>query len=1113
MGSRYTLHGVRAAIVAIVATIMARSGQAALCGEWQDGATCSHTGGGSGESSDGAATVGAVMWANQSSECMSWCQKQGIVNANGETTCCSFTVRGPERAVCNAIVGPSEIIPVSSLGYTAAICRKHGGQHKPHILFVVLDDAGHNDFDWMGSTRNQFDTPFLRGMATKGVLLKHHYAMPFRAPSRFALNTGRHPSLYGLQDANIEPIFRLGLPLGEKLMAQFFRENGYATHGFGKWHLGHSRQEQTPTFRGYDTWFGGFLGGADHFTHMKTQGTCTGYDVRDCKGTKIKTSWGKKGVYSTTLWTQQVRRTIEEHDTTKPLFMFLAYNAPHSPIQAPEEEIARFRSRYPDQPIRATLGAMMYMVDDAIKSISKALEDKLMWEDTITVVISDNGGVPAPGGILDGETESIRVGARQSLMHSNYPLRGGKGTVYEGGVRAMALVYSYAFRRSYPAKWKGIRKKARGTVYGTVFSIADWYPTLADVAGLGTPPYLQQESELDDVTNGVSHRKGIFLGRDDDVARVELLHAVHWCAVGENACGAIRIGDWKLAVGRWTNNFDRASWSIADTNRGTGYTGPSLGIEVTCGPPPTLEDNNVCRRNFCLFNISADPCEYTDLSAQYPAVVEELRDRLQQHYLRMVPTLPDEPSEGCDAVTIKGDWGLWDDYSIARQFREIASFGQLFGWRERISNAVFVRPWTQNTKEKYQCMRQCRDNDNCAAISMARWIGKVQCTGVSLPRGNTTECEWDECKAFVKRELFDAGAEPTTTSSPAQSPCRTFNQACLSDYQCCAPYACDNHREGARFRCYLESNPDFVPDGNICREAYSECSYHRQCCSFNCTKNAYSSTGKACEVTRGDTPTLVPPTMTEVSADRTSCLEGGERCKWQRDCCSGKCIFNTKRTFKKCKAATTTATPCSAVGEECLWQKECCSNRCGVDATSSTGKSCRVPRSEDAETCIATGQECRWMKECCSGRCISHDESSTGKVCRPELAGSTETVSTAATTEMTCLATGEDCVWQKDCCSERCGASTTSATGKACKPPRVAECRGVDAECLFQTDCCSDRCIDNVKSSTGRACKAAVTLPPSTADCIASNEMCQWQKECCSGKCVHRAGLDHKVCK
>jgi arylsulfatase A-like enzyme len=98
--------------------------------------------------------------------------------------------------------------------------------------------------------------------------------------------------------------------------------------------------------------------------------------------------------------------------------MYLAYNAPHSPIQALDGDTALFQAAYPDQPVRQVLAAMMKGVDDAIHGISDTLKAESMWEDTITIVMSDNGGVQAEAGIRDGNTAAV-----QSLIHSNYPLR------------------------------------------------------------------------------------------------------------------------------------------------------------------------------------------------------------------------------------------------------------------------------------------------------------------------------------------------------------------------------------------------------------------------------------------------------------------------------------------------------------------------------------------------------------------------------------------------------------------------------------------------------------------------------------------------------------------
>ena len=111
--------------------------------------------------------------------------------------------------------------------------------------------------------------------------------------------------------------------------------------------------------------------------------------------------------------------------------MYVAYHAPHSPFQAPDSDVAEFRLLYPKQPTRAIVGAMMSVVDSSIKRVTEALAARSFWEDTITVVISDNGGTS--------------VTKQSNMAHSNFPLRGGKGTTFEGGLRTMALVHTYSY--------------------------------------------------------------------------------------------------------------------------------------------------------------------------------------------------------------------------------------------------------------------------------------------------------------------------------------------------------------------------------------------------------------------------------------------------------------------------------------------------------------------------------------------------------------------------------------------------------------------------------------------------------------------------------------------
>jgi arylsulfatase A-like enzyme len=235
--------------------------------------------------------------------------------------------------------------------------------------------------------------------------------------------------------------------------------------------------------------------------------------------------------------------------------MYMAFHAPHSPFQAPEEDVARYTSLYPEQRTRAVVAAMMNNVDSSIKRVTEALEARSFWEDTITVVISDNGGTTV-------ETPS-------KMAHSNFPLRGGKGTTYEGGLRTMALVHTFSDTRTHTVQWQGIPTSRQGAVYNSLFSIADWFPTLVDFAGLGSVE-LGSGSDIDKEASGVSLADSLFYGNDHAMTRDSLLHTVFACNSGLNACGAIRIGDWKLSVGRWNQNFGKLSFVPADVDNGGG---------------------------------------------------------------------------------------------------------------------------------------------------------------------------------------------------------------------------------------------------------------------------------------------------------------------------------------------------------------------------------------------------------------------------------------------------------------------------------------------------------------------------------------------------------------
>lgn len=241
-------------------------------------------------------------------------------------------------------------------------------------------------------------------------------------------------------------------------LAEELKRAGYATHMVGKWHLGYYQRRFQPLARGFDSFFG-FLNGAEYyFSHV---GRCE-FPGWECEGPNA--CWGVdffnqtdpvfSTEYSTDLLTRRAEEIILGHDTDKdgPLFLYLPYQAVHGRLEAPPEAIERFKD-VPDED-RRVFAAMLWKLDEGVGNVTRALAAAGLANDTVLVFSSDNGGDPHFGG-------------------SNYPLRGWKGSYWEGGIRAVGFVHSPILAE-------------RGVARRDLVSVADWFPTLLRLAG--APP-------------------------------------------------------------------------------------------------------------------------------------------------------------------------------------------------------------------------------------------------------------------------------------------------------------------------------------------------------------------------------------------------------------------------------------------------------------------------------------------------------------------------------------------------------------------------------------------------------------------------------------------------
>jgi arylsulfatase A-like enzyme len=355
---------------------------------------------------------------------------------------------------------------LSLILYLISVAQSNRTKSKlPHVITVVIDDAGVADTGFSSRIFNNEDaspilTPFIDSLADESIKLTNYYTHPTCTPSRISLMTGTYAYMHGLPFAitgNSGANPPIGIDPDILTLGQMFSSAGYKTHLVGKWHLGHSREIMQPPRRGFNSFYGLMGGAFDHY--KKTSGQCLDlwyYDDETMKSSKkmIRVPISEVDVteHATKLFARKAIDVINNHPNDENLFLYLAFTAPHDPLQADQEFIEK--CNHISNPSRKIFCGMMLQLDYELSKVVDSLKKKNMWEDTVLVFTTDNGGMPIVGGY-------------------NYPFRGMKSDSWEGGVRGPAFVRIPSF---YYNNEFNLNKKE--FCFHGLIHISDWLPTL-----------------------------------------------------------------------------------------------------------------------------------------------------------------------------------------------------------------------------------------------------------------------------------------------------------------------------------------------------------------------------------------------------------------------------------------------------------------------------------------------------------------------------------------------------------------------------------------------------------------------------------------------------------
>jgi len=543
---------------------------------------------------------------------------------------------------------------------------------QPNIVFMLIDDLGWSDTEFGGSGLADADltspdkpfikTPVMKSLQPDSIKLNKMYAYSWCAPSRSSLLSGRVPIHVDVNHSNPMAFIQSrpldsgeGIPAGMTTMASKLKDQGYSTHYVGKWGVGFTWKHQNPMWRGFDSFFGYLHDSVDYWNQklgpesIEVPGGCESLfralNNSDMAVDLVRNNQSASSENGTAwidyLFLNESLKIINNHDASTPLFLFHAFHSVHAPLNAPEElyvgDYAPPPCTGPDamrtcfiengsleHDDRRSYAAMVTFTDTGIGKMVDALKNRSMWDNTLVVVSADNGGAQylSPKGYqLWGSG-------------NNLPLRGGKTSEFEGGIRVNSFVTGGL-----------IPQKMRGTESDALIHFADWYGTFCYLAGL--PDWHDTVA----IANGLPDTDAInqwpvLSGQTTTSQRTEV--QVSPVTLIDYA------GKWKLIIGPDPGSinsdttpgyvpFDR--WAVGYY---TGYpfhsTTPGAVISSWDNVCPTVKDKlspewkNTfncsagldCSKG-CLFDLEEDPNEKTNVASNNSEILTSMMAKLKNN--------------------------------------------------------------------------------------------------------------------------------------------------------------------------------------------------------------------------------------------------------------------------------------------------------------------------------------------------------------------------------------------------------------------------------------------------------------------------------------------------